>query len=257
MRKTLFYTISWALVVMGIPLLGIAVIFDMLGFINLSSKIADNFLACLSWCMIRLTGSNVQIEGLEHISAVGPVVFISNHQGHFDSAVFLAYIRKPKAFVASSNAAKFPVFSTWFDLVHTTYLEKNNLRQNYLAMQNTEKIIDMGRSVVIYPEGIISSGPQLGEFKRGAFKLAIKSGVPIVPVVIDGSWKVMGEKKDKIQPATIIAKILPTVPTNGLSHEEQQELPDQIYNIIEKGLEDVGRATVSDIVSGQGAIVDL
>lgn len=239
MRKTIFYGVSWALVILGLPLLGIAVSCDKLGLLALRSNITDNYLAHLARTMLRLTGSKVQIEGLHHIPPSEPVLFVSNHQGHFDSAVFLAYVRKPKAFVASSAASKFPIFKVWFDFAYTIYLEKENARQNYKALQDAKEVIDGGRSVVIYPEGIISSGPEVGEFRRGAFKLAFETGAPIVPVIIDGTWKVMGSQNDTIQPATIVARILPPVATCGLSRQEQQELPGRISTGIKEGLDDI------------------
>lgn len=239
MRKKLFYAVSWALIILGLPFLGIAVIADKLGLLTLRSIIADNYLAYLAWLMLRLSGSTVHVEGLHHIPPSDPVVFVSNHQGHFDSAVILAYIRKPKGFVASSAAGKFPIFRTWFNLAYTIYLEKDNVRQNYAALQYSKEVIGMGRSVVIYPEGVISSSPELGEFKRGAFKLAFETNVPIVPVVIDGTWKVMGEKNDTIQPAMIVIRILPPVSTKDLSRTERQELPGQIYASIKEALDDI------------------
>lgn len=242
MRKKLFYIISWALVVLGLPLLGVAVIFDKLRFFTLCSIIVDNYLAFLGWAMLRITGSTVQVEGLHHVPSSGPVLFISNHQGHFDSAVILAYIRKAKSFVASSEAAKFPIFSVWFNLASTIYLEKNNIRQNYTALQGSKEILAQGRSIVIYPEGIISSGPRMGEFKKGGFKLAFSTSVPIVPMIIDGTWQVMGAKLDTIQPARIVLRILPPVPTSGLSRQEQQELVENIYRDIQGELEEIRAA---------------
>ena len=237
MRRRLFFLVSWTLVVLGLPLLGLAAILSALGFDKLRTRITDDFLAFLARCLIWLTGSRVKLEGLEHIPAHEPVLFVSNHQGHFDSAVFLAYIRKPKSFVASSAASKFPIFRLWFSYAYTIYLEIGNVRQNYTALEGAKEILNQGRSVVIYPEGVISSGPEMGDFKRGAFKLAVATGVPIVPVVIDGTWQVMGEKNDRIEPAIITAKILPPIPTAGLSRQEQLQLPDEIYTQIQAELQ--------------------
>lgn len=237
MRKRLFYFFSWTFIVLGLPLLGIAIVLDKLGGLTLRTTIADNYLAYLARFMLRLTGSTVQVEGLHHIPPSEPVLFVSNHQGHFDSAVILAYIRKPKAFVASSAASKFPIFRIWFAYAYTIYLEIGNARQNYTALEDAKGIIGKGRSVVIYPEGVISSSPNAGDFKRGAFRLAFETGVPIVPLVIDGTWKVMGAKNDTIQPATIVAKVLPPVSARDLSRSEQQELIATVYTNIKSELE--------------------
>ncbi|MCK9524928.1 MAG: 1-acyl-sn-glycerol-3-phosphate acyltransferase [Limnochordia bacterium] len=237
MRRMMFFFFSWTLAVLGLPLLGVAVICHILGLKGLRSAIADGYLAYLARCLIRLTGSKVTVEGLEAIPPEGPVLFVSNHQGHFDSAVFLGYIRKPKSFVASSAASKFPIFSTWFRYAQTVFLEIGNVRQNYTALKGAKEILNEGRSIVIYPEGVISAGSAMGELKRGALKIAFATGVPIVPVVIDGTWKVMGENNDKIEPAIITAKILPPIPTKGLSRPEQQELPGEINAAIQKELD--------------------
>lgn len=237
MRKRFFFFVSWILAVLGLPLLGVAAICHKLGFLALRSSIADFYLAYLARCMIWLTGSKVKVEGLQHIPTDEPVLFVGNHQGHFDSAVIFAYLRKPKAFVASSAASKFPIFSVWFKYAYTVYLEIGNVRQNYTALEGAKEILKQGRSIVIYPEGAISSGPEAGDFKRGALKLAFSTGVPIVPVVIDGTWKVMGEKNDRIAPATITAKILPPIPTSGLSRQAQQELQSTLYAKIQDELD--------------------
>lgn len=239
MRKRLFYFFSWTFVVLGLPLLAIAAFFDRIGLLTLRSTIADYYLAYLARFMLWLTGSRVQVEGLHHIPPSEPVLFVSNHQGHFDSAVILAYLRSPKAFVASSAASKFPIFSLWFKYAYTIFLEIGNVRQNYTALENAKEIIAKGRSVVIYPEGVISSGAKPGDFKRGAFRMAFETGVPIVPVVIDGTWKVIDTRDNTIQPATIVAKILPPVSTRGLSRSEQHELPDQIYRNIQSELAEI------------------
>lgn len=204
-----------------------------------STRIADKYLAYFARCMLRLAGARVEVEGLHHIPTSKPVIFIGNHQGHFDSAVMLAYVRKPKSFVATSLAAEFPIFSIWFNLAQTIYMEKDNARQNYTALQSAREIIGMGRSVVVYPEGIISTNPNMGEFKRGAFKLAIATSTPIVPVIIDGTWKVMGEKNDAIIPANIKVRILPPVSTKELSRSDQQQLLEQINSSIKDNLEDL------------------
>ncbi len=237
MRKRLFYFFSWVHVVLGLPVLGIAVICDKVGLLRLHSAMADAYLANLARVMLKITGSTVQVEGLHHIPPGEPVLFVSNHQGHFDSAVILAYIRSPKAFVASNAASKFPVFRIWFNYAHTIYLEIGNVRQNYSALESAKEIIANGRSVVIYPEGVISSGSQTGEFKRGAFRLAFDTGVPIVPLVVDGTWQVMGERNETIRPASITLRVLPPVSTRDLSRSEQQRLAEQIYTNIASELE--------------------
>lgn len=236
MRKKLFFFISWTMVVLSLPLLGLALLSERLGWSSLCEAITENFLASLGKLMLRLSGSTVKVEGLEHLPQQGPVLFVSNHQGHFDSAVLLAYIRMPKSFVATSEASKIPILKQWFALAKTVYFERDNIRQNYVAIQQAQELIQSGRSLVIYPEGIISSSPKQGDFKRGPFKLAFNAEIPIIPLAIDGTWRVMGPKSDTIEPAKILLQVLPPVSTKGLSRIEQQQVPSQVSGLIQNSL---------------------
>ena len=99
------------------------------------------------------------------------------------------------------------------------------------AVENVRK----GYSLVIFPEGTRSKGGPIKEFKAGSFKLAFKSGVPIVPVTIDGTWKLFEEKK-RLQPAEITLTIHPAIPTAGLSKEELTLIPPKVQEIVARGL---------------------
>lgn len=239
MRKGLFYFIGWTYVVLGTPLLGVALLLRRFGYADASAGIAQRYMSCLARLLLWLAGAKVTVEGFENLPGDLPVVFISSHQGHFDSAVILAYLKVPMSFVATTNASKFPIASRWFDLGHTVYMERGNLRQNYAAIKHAQELIGTGRSIVIYPEGIISNGPEMGEFKRGSFRLATDTEVTIVPLAIDGSWQIMGPESNTIQPADVMMRILPPVPTRGLSREEIQELPQQVFELIQANLKEM------------------
>lgn len=232
MRKILFYTISWFLVILSLPLLAVALLIDKLGNPEKAIAFTEAFLARLAKILLFLTGSTVEIKGLENLPKDEPVLFVSNHQGHFDSAVLLAHVQVAKSFIATSKATEIPILKHWFNLGRVIYFEKDNIRQNYEAMQGAMEILRSGRSVVIYPEGIISQSPEQGEFKRGAFKPAFITGVPIVPIAIDGTWQIMGQDNETIQPAKIVLEILPPIPTAGISRQEQLQLPAKVASLI-------------------------
>lgn|SRR5690554_5671701 len=239
MRKAFFFTVGWTYAVLCLPLLGVAALLSRLGFRDVGYSIAVKYMRTLAKLMLILAGVKVRVEGTENLPQDLPVVFVSSHQGHFDSAVILAYLKYPVVFVASSNAAKFPIISQWFNLGKTVYMERDNLRQNYQAVKEAQAAVESGHCVVIFPEGIISKKAEMGEFRRGSFKVATEPGVPIVPLVIDGTWKVMGSNSDTIQPADVVLRILPQVPTAGLTKQEQHELPQKVFESIEKNLKEI------------------
>lgn len=89
--------------------------------------------------------------------------------------------------------------------------------------------------MAIFPEGTRSRGPRLGTFHNGSFKLATKAEATILPVTIQGSYKVWEEFK-RIKPARVALAIGKPIPTRGMSVEERKHLPERVRQSIELGL---------------------
>lgn len=183
--------------------------------------------------MVSVTGktTTVEVTGEENIPQDTAVVFIGNHQGYFDIPLLLGYVNKPKAFVSKIEVLKVPILSSWMRYMQCTFLDRKNPRQSVKAMSEAVANVKKGYSLVIFPEGTRSKGGPVKEFKPGSFKLAFKSGVPIVPVTIDGTWKLFEEKK-KLQPASIKLTIHPAISTANLSKEELALIPPKVQEIV-------------------------
>jgi 1-acyl-sn-glycerol-3-phosphate acyltransferase len=190
------------------------------------------------WAMqhVKMSGAKVKIFGEENIPADIPVLFVSNHQSNFDIALFMSHIDKPKGYLSKIEMNKIPVLRTWMGFMHCVFMERGNLRKAAEAISQGIKVLKSGYSMVLFPEGTRSKGDHMNEFKAGAFKLATKSGVPIVPVTIKGSYKLMEANNSKIKPAEVEMHIHPMVSVNNLSREEEAELPEKIKAIIQSKL---------------------
>lgn len=186
------------------------------------------------WAMSQLkySGATVSVYGKENIPNNIPVVFISNHQGNFDIPLLMSYINKPKGFIAKIETLKIPLVRTWMRYIHCVFMDRSNLRKSASAIIEGVKIIKEGHSLVIFPEGTRSKGGPLGEFKSGSFKLATKSNAPIVPITINGSYKLMEANNNRIKAANVELFIHPPIETKNLSKEEQEKLPDMVKEII-------------------------
>lgn len=195
--------------------------------------------AASSWAMsqLKMSGAKVKLFGEENIPADIPVLFISNHQGNFDIPLFMSYIKKPKGYLSKIEMKKIPVVCTWMEYMHCVFMERGNMRKAAEAISAGIKVLKSGYSMVLFPEGTRSKGNQMNEFKAGAFKLATKSEVPIIPVTIKGSYKLMEANNNNIiKPAEVEIYIHPMVYTDKLTREEQAELPDFIKAIIQSKL---------------------
>lgn len=185
---------------------------------------------------VRMSGAKVKIFGEENIPANGPVLFVSNHQGNFDIALFMSHINKPKGYIAKIEMKKIPVLRTWMEYMHCVFMERGTPRKAAEAISQGIKILKSGYSMVLFPEGTRSKGDHMNEFKAGAFKLATKSEVPIIPVTIKGSYKLMEQNNSKIKPAEVEIYIHPIIPMDNLTREEEGELPEMVKAIIQSKL---------------------
>ena len=186
------------------------------------------------WAMrsVKVSGAKVNVYGLENIPPEIPVVFVSNHQGNFDTALFMSYINKPKGYIAKIEMKKVPIISTWMEYMNCVFMDRSNLRKSAQAIIEGIKILKSGHSLVIFPEGTRSKGGPVGEFKAGSFKLATKAKVPIIPVTIDGSYKLMEKNKNRIKPGEVNMYIHPMINTSELTSGELKELPVRVKDII-------------------------
>lgn len=181
--------------------------------------------------VVSLTKSDVEVRGEENIPQDTAVVLIGNHQSYLDIPVLMGYVNKPIAFIAKSEILKVPVLSKAMKLMQCTFLVRTDMRQSVKAMAEAVETIKKGYSMVIFPEGTRSKGGPVIDFKAGSFKLAYKSGVPILPVTIDGTFRLY-EEKNKVQSGKVIITVHPPVPTAGLTKDDQAQIPEKVRSIV-------------------------
>lgn len=205
---------------------------------RLAERDAYIYKASQKWMLdnIRRSGSKIEVYGTEHLPKDRNVVFISNHQGNFDIPLLMGYIDMPKGFIAKIEAKKIPIVAKWMELIHCVFMDRSTLKGSAGAIIEGIKVLKAGHSLVIFPEGTRSKGNQMGEFKSASFKLATKPGVPIVPITIDGSYRIMEANNNRITPAPVKITIHPIIETKGLTKEAQEALPRQVENIIASAL---------------------
>ena len=182
--------------------------------------------------LMKLAGVTVTVNGLENIPTDRAVVFTPNHQSDYDIPLMLTQLGRVYPLVAKIETLKIPLVRTWMQLFDCVFLDRKNPRQAVTAMKEGEALLTRGTSVVIFPEGTRSKGDRMGEFKAGAFKMAFGAKAPIVPIVIDGSYRAMEANHNLMCPAHITMTILPPIETAALDRAAQKELPAQIAAMI-------------------------
>lgn len=178
------------------------------------------------WCrtLLRIAGVTVEVRGFENIPQGRAVVFTPNHQSNYDIPLMLTCLDEPHGIVAKIETRKIPLVCQWMELLDCVFIDRANPRRAMEAMRQAEQLLERGRSIVVFPEGTRSKGSGMNEFKAGAFKIACKARAPVVPVAIDGSYRIMEANGNWMKPAHVVITILPPIETAGLPRAEQHTL---------------------------------
>ena len=192
--------------------------------------------------ILHVTGARMTVEGQENIPAgpcvnipkEGPCVFVGNHRSYYDIPILLTALDAPHGILAKEELEKIPLLNRWMKLLGCVFVKRDDIRASVKALNDATAIVESGRSFVIFPEGTRYKGEEggAGEFKAGAFRIAIKTGVPVVPVAISGARGLFEGHGLRATPGDIRVRILPAIQTAGMSKAEQKQLPDAVRQTI-------------------------
>ncbi len=155
-----------------------------------------------------IAGLDFEVEGLENLKRSGPAIFIFNHQSLLDAFVLAHLLREDVVAFCKKEVADTPLLGPLMRQIETIFVDREDKNQSAVLQQALE-VLDSGRSLVIAPEGTRSTLGNVQAFKHGAFFLARKARVPIVPIVLHNVKDALPKGGLVIRPATIRVTVLP------------------------------------------------
>jgi len=170
------------------------------------------------WARIILFSAfvRVKVEGAEKVPREGPVVFMSNHESWVDIPILLAKIPVQVRFLAKKSLFSIPFFGWAISSMGFIPVDRKNRREAIRSFEQAAERIKAGRSVLVFPEETRTMDGSLLPFQRGGFLIAIKAGLPIVPIGLDGARRCMPKKSYLLRPGTITVRFGDAIPTAGL-----------------------------------------
>ena len=184
---------------------------------------------------VWLAGVQVEIAGLEKIPPNRALVFMANHQGNCDPPALLSYL-PPVLVMVKKEFFRVPVLGRAMLAHGFVRVDRRNRDQAIAAVEQAVSSLKAGKSFMAFPEGTRSLDGRLQPFKKGVFVMAIKAGVPIVPVSISGSSKIMPKGKFAIYPGRVRISVHNPVPTAGLGMEDRLAIMERVRQAILSGL---------------------
>jgi 1-acyl-sn-glycerol-3-phosphate acyltransferase len=207
------------------------------------------------WAKILLLICNIKVKviGAENLLYGKPQIFMSNHQSDFDILILLAYIPVQFRWIAKKELFSIPVFGAAMRSAGYIEIDRSNREKSLQSVDEAALRIRKGKSIMTFPEGTRSRNGEIKPFKHGTFHLAITSGVPIVPVSIVGSGKIMSKRSLRINAGQIKLIIGKPVEVQNFDIEKRYELIETVRNEIIKNYNDWREAeetNIKDIKSG-------
>jgi 1-acyl-sn-glycerol-3-phosphate acyltransferase len=188
-----------------------------------------------AWARTLLAAGGVQVhvDGLEHIDPNGSYVFIANHSSYYDTPVALAHIPVQFRFLAKRGLFQIPFLGTHLSRAGHIPVPREDPRASVKTMQTAaEKIQQKKISLLIFPEGGRSHDGVLRQFKEGGAYIAIRAGVPVVPLVLIGTRQVLPYGSGVICPGKVTLRILKPIETKQMALKDRGRLTDEVRALI-------------------------
>ena len=181
-------------------------------------------------------GVKIVVENRANLAPEQPYVFMANHASSLDIwAVFVAIPRRIRL-IAKKQLARIPLFGWAMWAGRFIFIDRQNGVAARRSIEVAGQRIHDGVSVLIFPEGTRTRDGTLGPFKKGGFHLAIKAGVPIVPVALRGTRELMPAGSLLLRSGTMTVIIGEPIATQGLSDDERVTLSDRVRSAVESML---------------------
>jgi 1-acyl-sn-glycerol-3-phosphate acyltransferase len=197
-------------------------------------------------------GMRVVTHGREAIDASLPHIYVANHVSIMDIPAILHSV-PDHGFVAKRELSRVPLFGPAARAVGVVYIDRENRKSAFAAYEEAADKVRDGRSVIVFPEGTRGAAYGLREFKKGPFVLAIRSGVPIIPVIIHGTIEVTPNGTLDVTPGTVNIHLLEPVPTAGLTYDERNTLAETVRGRMAEAMASLYDVSPSLIESRRGA----
>jgi 1-acyl-sn-glycerol-3-phosphate acyltransferase len=197
-----------------------------------NQRLAWRFAKARARTLERMLGVRVTLIGREHVAGIGPVVYTPNHQSHLDILALLGHLPGAVRFAAKQDLWRHPVVGAVMDSLGMVAIDREN---SPAAIAALDRVRDEGQSFVVFPEGGRSRDGRLREFKKGGFLLAIRLGLPVVPVICRGTRRLMPKGSAlTVVPGEVEVIIERPIPTTGLRFEDRDALAAQVRAVIEQ-----------------------
>jgi putative phosphoserine phosphatase/1-acylglycerol-3-phosphate O-acyltransferase len=172
------------------------------------------FTSTFSQVLLATCGVHLNVIGKENLTAQRPAVFIFNHRNQVDPVISGALVKDNWVAVGKKELQNDPIMGTMGKLLDGVFIDRDDVAAAVETLHTVEERARNGLSIVIAPEGTRLDTTEVGPFKKGAFRMAMSVGIPIVPIVIRNAEIVAARNSTTINPGTVDVAVFPPIPVD-------------------------------------------
>jgi len=184
--------------------------------------------------LARGIGMQVRVHGAEQVDPAETAVFISNHQSNLDIVALYVALPVQPGFLAKRELRRIPIFGRAMEASGHVFVDRFNRNRAYEAITRAAEQVRAGRPIVIFPEGTRSETETIKRFKKGGFHLAKQARVPVVPVGVRGTARLLPKNRRLIHPGTVDVHIGVPIAPEEIDACSVDELIDRVRREISR-----------------------
>ena len=226
----------WAAIVAIAVTIPVSIAVTCVALAKSTSPLIDRLIRFWARTLVRAAG--IKLDG-DNITAIDPerrYILIANHYSYYDIPCILAAIPQPIRFMAKASLFRVPLFGGAIGRAGFIPIDRKNRRTAVKSFDLAGERIRKGNTIVIFPEEGRTEHRPLREFQRGAFLLALKSELPILPLAIDGTFDVFPVGAKWIKPGAVTIRVGSEISTVGATLRDKERLAVEAKGQIEKML---------------------
>jgi len=209
----------------------------VLGTLSLLSTLVDrsgNFAhkcaRAWSWLILKTTGVDVTVQGLERLDPSRSYVFAANHQSIYDIPILFAAIPFQLRIISKASLGRIP-FMGWH-LRRTGHVLVDRSKPGASVVKKMARLAAAGHSLIVFPEGTRSTDGSVARFKGGPFVIALQAGLPVVPLSLVGSRHVMFKGELMVRPGRVTLIVHDPIDTASVPRESAREFASSVHDVV-------------------------
>lgn len=228
-----------SIIILGIILVTVfmAVMAILVSFVTAGGDTAHKVGRIWAKCILELSNIRVTVKGLSNLKPGRSYIYMANHMSNADIPVLQAYLPVQFRWLAKAELYKIPIFGYAMKRAGYISIDRSDRKSAIESLNKAVKIIRDGISVIIFPEGTRSRTNNVQPFKKGGFFLAVDSGVPIIPIIIHGTGRIMPKKQMLIKPGNVTIEISKPIESSDYTRKTKNDLIKKVRLVILESFE--------------------